>query len=112
MTPAKFFLRYTAVPFVAIVLVVVWAFNRESGEVDARQYAALVAAYPGFSPPMKAEIDDAMRDGKLDKAEYAAIVRHSLDAGYVLDWPAAASSVDVERGRLLGLVKSDDRGNP
>lgn len=46
MTPAKFFLRYTAIPFVAIVLVVAWAISRESGEIDARQYAALAAAYP------------------------------------------------------------------
>lgn len=107
MTPAKFFLRYTAIPFAAIVLVVGWAFHRESGEIDARQYAALVAAYPGFSSGLKEEVAQAMRAGKLDKADYAAIVRHSLNQGYVLDWPARDAGLNDERGKLLGLVNSD-----
>lgn len=109
MTPPKFFLRYTAVPFVALVLVGGWAFNHESGEIGARQYAALVAAYPGFSQNLKDEIDQAMHSGKLDKADYASIVRHSLEQGYVLDWPATDTDLNGERGRLLGLVKNDER---
>ncbi len=109
MTPAKFFLRYTAIPFIAIMLVVGWAFLRESGEIDARQYAALVVAYPDFSPRLRDEVADAVRAGRLGKADYAAIVRHSLDAGYVLDWPTRDAGLDAERGRLLGLVNSDAR---
>jgi hypothetical protein len=109
MTPAKFFLRYTAIPFVAIVLVVGWAFLRESGEIDARQYAALVTAYPDLSPGLRDEVAQALQSGKLDKAAYAAIVRHSLDQGYVLDWPARDAGLDAERGKLLGLVNSDAR---
>jgi hypothetical protein len=107
MTPAKFFLRYTAVPFVAIVLVVVWALNRESGEIDARQYAALVAAYPSFTPNLKQEVGAALHDGKLSKSAYGTIMRDALERGYVLDWPASTGNVDSERGRLLGLVGSD-----
>ncbi|MET3817923.1 hypothetical protein ACVK00_002689 [Burkholderia sp. PvR073] len=113
MTPAKFFLRYTVIPFFAIVLVAVWAFNRESGEVDARQYAALVAAYPSFTPKLKHEVADAMRgSGRLGKADYDAIMRDALDAGYVVDWPAATDDVGGERGRLLGLVNSDRPASP
>lgn len=107
MTAAKFFLRYTLVPFVAIVLVVVWAFNRESDEIDARQYAALVAAYPSFTPDLRDEVNRAMRDGKLAKSDYASIVRDSLNHGYVLDWSSTNVDLNAERGKLLGLVKSD-----
>lgn len=107
MTAAKFFLRYTAVPFVAIVLVVVWALNRESGEIDARQYAALVAAYPGFTPDLQDEVNRAMRDGKLAKSDYSSIVRDSLNHGYVLDWSSTGTDLNTERGKLLGLVKND-----
>ncbi|NTZ09894.1 hypothetical protein [Burkholderia metallica] len=108
MTPAKFFLRYTAIPFVAIVLVAVWAFHRESGEIDARQYAALVAAYPSFTPKLKREVADALHgSGRLGKADYDAIMRDALEAGYVVDWPTATDDVGSERGRLLGLVNGD-----
>ncbi|MBR8335282.1 hypothetical protein KDW69_26890 [Burkholderia ambifaria] len=117
MTPAKFFLRYTVIPFFAIVLVAVWAFNRESGEVDARQYAALVAAYPSFTPKLKREVADAMHgsgsgSGRLRKTDYDAIMRDALDAGYVMDWPAATEDVGGERGRLLGLVNGDRPASP
>lgn len=112
MTPAKFFLRYTVIPFVAIVLVAVWAFNRESGEIDARQYAALAAAYPNFTPKLKREVADALRGGRLAKNDYATIMRDALEAGYVIDWPAAASDVGSERGRLLGAVNSDAPASP
>ncbi|KVK85875.1 hypothetical protein [Burkholderia sp. MSMB1498] len=105
MTAAKFFLRYTLVPFVAIVLVVVWTFNRESDEIDARQYAALVAAYPGFTPDLQSEVNRAMRDGKLAKSDYSSIVRDSLNHGYVLDWSSPGGDLNAERGKLLGLVK-------
>ncbi|HDR9588771.1 hypothetical protein [Burkholderia stabilis] len=107
MTLAKFFLRYTVIPFAAIVLVAVWAFTRESGEIDARQYAALVAAYPSFTPKLKHEVADALRDGRLAKADYGTIMRDALDAGYVIDWPPATDDVSSERGRLLGLVNSE-----
>ena len=107
MTPATFFLRFTVIPFAAIVLVAVWAFNRESGEIDARQYAALVAAYPSFTPKLKHEVADALRGGRLAKADYDAIMRDALEAGYVVDWPTPTDDVNAERGRLLGLVNSD-----
>ncbi|AIO49131.1 MULTISPECIES: hypothetical protein [Burkholderia] len=107
MTLAKFFLRYTVIPFAAIVLVAVWAFNRESDEIDARQYAALVAAYPSFTPTLKHEVADALRGGRLAKADYGAIMRDALDAGFVVDWPAPTDDVGGERGRLLGLVNGD-----
>jgi hypothetical protein len=107
MTPAKFFLRYTAIPFVAIVLAAGWALNRESGEIDARQYAALAAAYPSFTPKLKREVADALRGGRLAKADYGTIMRDALEAGYVIDWPAAADDVGSERGRLLGVVDGD-----
>ncbi|WP_176050723.1 hypothetical protein [Burkholderia sp. BCC1644] len=107
MTLAKFFLRFTVIPFAAIVLVAVWAFNRESGEIDARQYAALTAAYPSFTPKLKHEVADALQGGKVGKADYGAITRDALDAGFVLDWPAVTDDVGSERGRLLGLVNSE-----
>lgn len=107
MTLAKFFLRYTVIPFAAIVLVAVWAFNRESGEIDARQYAALVAAYPSFMPKLKHEVADALRDGRIGKADYGMLMRDALEAGFVVDWPTVTDDVGSERGRLLGLVNSD-----
>ncbi|MCA7954647.1 hypothetical protein LGM43_30710 [Burkholderia seminalis] len=110
MTLAKFFLRHTVIPFAAIVLVAVWAFHRESGEIDARQYAAQVAAYPSFTPKLKQEVADALRGGKVGKvgkADYGAIMRDALDAGFVVDWPAVTDDVGSERGRLLGLVNGD-----
>ncbi|WP_175905263.1 hypothetical protein [Burkholderia seminalis] len=107
MTLAKFFLRHTVIPFAAIVLVAVWAFHRESGEIDARQYAARVAAYPSFTPKLKREVADALRGGKVGKADYGAIMRDARDAGFVVDWPAVTDDVGSERGRLLGLVNGD-----
>lgn len=107
MTLAKFFLRHTVIPFAAIVLVAVWAFHRESGEIDARQYAARVAAYPSFTPKLKHEVADALRGGKVGKADYGAIMRDALDAGFVVDWPAMTDDVGSKRGRLLGLVNGD-----
>lgn len=107
MTLAKFFLRHTVIPFAAIVLVAVRAFNRESGEIDARQYAARVAAYPSFTPKLKHEVADALRGGKVGKADYGAIMRDALDAGFVADWPAVTDDVGSARGRLLGLVNGD-----
>ncbi|MBR8146061.1 hypothetical protein KDW55_08120 [Burkholderia sp. AU19243] len=113
MTLAKFFLRYTVIPLVAIALVAVWAFERESGEIDARQYAALVAAYPSLTSKLKHEVADALRgDGRLAKADYDAIMRDALEAGYVVDWPAATDDVGGERGRLLGLVNGDRPASP
>ncbi|RQS83879.1 hypothetical protein [Burkholderia seminalis] len=106
MTLAKFFLRHTVIPFAAIVLVAVRAFNRESGEIDARQYAARVAAYPSFTPKLKHEVADALRGGKVGKADYGAIMRDALDAGFVVDWPAVTDDVGSAR-RLLGLVNGD-----
>lgn len=106
MTPAKFFLRYTAIPFVAIVLVVAWAISRESGEIDARQYAALAAAYPSFTPGLRQEVGAALHDGKLSKSAYGTIMRDALERGYVLDCPPTTGDVDRERGRLIGLVNS------
>ncbi|WP_367189980.1 hypothetical protein [Burkholderia sp. Ed8] len=107
MTLAKFFLRHTVIPFAAIVQVAVRAFNRESGEIDARQYAARVAAYPSFTPKLKHEVADALRGGKVGKADYGAIMRDALDAGFVVDWPAVTDDVGSARGRLLGLVNGD-----
>ncbi|WP_343727667.1 hypothetical protein [Burkholderia seminalis] len=107
MTLAKFFLRHTVIPFAAIVLVAVWALHRESGEIDARQYAARVAAYPSFTPKLKHEVADALRGGKVGKADYGAIMRDALDAGFVADWPAVTDDVGSARGRLLGLVNGD-----
>ncbi|MDN7589169.1 hypothetical protein [Burkholderia seminalis] len=107
MTLAKFFLRHAVIPFAAIVLVAVWVFHRESGEIDARQYAARVAAYPSFTPKLKHEVADALRGGKVGKADYGAIMRDALDAGSVVDWPAVTDDVGSERGRLLGLVNGD-----
>ncbi|QQK02441.1 hypothetical protein JFN94_15375 [Burkholderia anthina] len=113
MTPAKFFLRFTVIPFVAIVLVAVWAFNRESGEIDARQYAALVAAYPSFTPKLKHEVAHALRGSdRLGKADYDAIMRDALEAGYIVDWPTPTNDMSAERGRLLGLVNSDQPAAP
>lgn len=86
MTLAKFFLRYTVIPFAAIVL---------------------VAAYPSFTPTLKHEVADALRGGRLAKADYGAIMRDALDAGFVVDWPAPTDDVGGERGRLLGLVNGD-----
>jgi hypothetical protein len=48
MTPIKFILRYTAIPFTAIVAVIIWAAIPSSKEIDARQYAALSRAYTSF----------------------------------------------------------------
>ncbi|WP_175822938.1 hypothetical protein [Burkholderia sp. BCC0419] len=107
MTLAKFFLRYTVIPSAAIALAAVWGFNRESGEIDARQYAALVAAYPSFTPKLKHEVADALRGGRLAKADYGTIMRDALDAGFVIDWPDPTDDVGRERGRLLGLVNGD-----
>lgn len=97
MTLRKFFLRYTAVPFLAIVLVSAWALRRESVEIDARQYASLVTAYRGFPPVLQRAVSRAMHDGRIDKSEYADLMRESLRLGYTLTWPAAS---DDERPGL------------
>ncbi len=79
MTPVKFILRYTAVPLMAIVAVVLWA-----------------------------SIADAMKSGKLSKWDYSSLVRHSLDDGIVLDWPPEdKADITGERARLVALVKAD-----
>lgn len=108
MTPLRFVLSYTAVPFVAIVTVVTWASLHASAEIDARQYAALSAAYATFPADLRHEVADAMQSGKLTKSEYSSLVRHSLDDGVVLDWPAQGETdVAAERAKLAALVKAD-----
>ncbi|MFM0500024.1 hypothetical protein [Paraburkholderia caffeinilytica] len=108
MSPVKFILRYTAVPLMAIIAVVCWASFRTSGEIDARQYASLSAAFASFPPDLRRDIADAMKSGKLSKWDYSSLVRESLDDGIVLDWPQTASTdVAAERAALAALVKAD-----
>jgi hypothetical protein len=87
MTPVKFILRYTVVPLMAIVAVVLWASLHASVEIDARQYASLSEAYASFPVDLRRDILDAMKSGKLSKWDYSSLVRQSLDDGIVLDWP-------------------------
>lgn len=108
MTPIKFILRYTAVPFAAIVAVVFWASRHTSAEVDARQYAALSSAYSSFPADLRRDIGEALQSGKLSKWDYSSLVRESLDDGVVLDWSSDGNGdVAVERKRLTALVKAD-----
>jgi hypothetical protein len=104
--PTKFFLRYTAVPFTAIVLVASWALNRQSLEIDARQYASLVIAYGQFPPSLKSETAAAMKAGQISKSDYAAISRDALNSGSILDWPEHPGSADEERARLQAQIKA------
>lgn len=108
MTPVKFILRYTAVPLMAIVAVVIWASLHSSVEIDARQYAALSAAYASFPLDLRRHVADAMKSGKLSKWDYSSLVRKSLDDGIALDWPPEdRTGLDGERARLAALVKAD-----
>ncbi|HEF5875455.1 TPA: hypothetical protein SAY52_006160 [Burkholderia cenocepacia] len=112
MTLAMRFLRDTVIPSAAIVPVAVRAFDRESGEIDARQSAVLVAAYPSFTPKLKREVTDALRGGRLATTDGGTIMRDALDAGFAVDWPAAADDVGSERGRLLGFVNGEPPASP
>ncbi|KAE8761269.1 hypothetical protein FSO04_04535 [Paraburkholderia madseniana] len=108
MTPIKFILRYTAVPFMAIVAVVSWASHHASAEIDARQYAALSGGYASFPVDLRRGIGQALQSGKLSKWDYSSLVRESLDDGVVLDWPSDdQESVATEREKLTVLVKAD-----
>jgi hypothetical protein len=108
MTPIKFILRYTAVPFMAIVAVVSWASLHSSAEIDARQYAALSGAYASFPVDLRRDIRQALQSGKLSKWDYSSLVRESLNDGVVLDWPSDdKEDVATEREKLAALVKAD-----
>ncbi len=108
MTPIKFILRYTAVPFMAIVAVVSWVSLHASAEIDARQYAALSVAYASFPADLRRDIGQALQSGKLSKWDYSSLVRQSLDDGVVLGWPQNdKNDVAAERERLTALVKAD-----
>ncbi len=108
MTPIKFVLRYTAIPFLAIVAVWFYASPRSFDEIDARQYAALSGAYASFPADLKHDVGQALQSGKLSKWDYASLVRESLDDGIVLDWPADyKGDVATEREKLTAIVKAD-----
>ena len=108
MTPIKFILRYTAIPFTAIVAVVIWAAVPSSQEIDARQYAALSHAYRSFPAPFRREIVDAMAHGRITDWQYQTLVRDSLANGVALDWPATGlSDVAAERRKLAALIQAD-----
>jgi hypothetical protein len=102
--PTQFFLRYTAVPLAAIVLVASWALNRESQEIDARQYASLVIAYGQLPQALKSEVAKAMKDGKISKSRYATLSRDALNSGTILDWPEHPGSADEERAHLQAEI--------
>jgi hypothetical protein len=108
MSPAQFVLRYTAVPLIAIVAVVIWTSIPSSKEIDARQYAALSDAYTDFPPQFRREIANAMKHDRINDWDYQALTRQSLRDGIALDWPATgASDVVAERHKLAVLVHSD-----
>jgi len=108
MTPIKFVLRYTAIPFAAIVAVVVWAVVPSSKEIDARQYAALSRGYASFPLPFRHEISESMEQGRISDRHYQTLVRDSLGNGVALDWPASGvADVAAERQRLTELLKAD-----
>lgn len=108
MTPVKFVLRYTAVPFMAIVAVATWTSLHISAEIDARQYASLSTSYASFPPDLRRGIAEAMNAGKVSKSDYSSLVRQSLDDGLVLDWPTEdRTDVAGERAKLMALVKAD-----
>ena len=108
MTPIKFVLRYTAIPFAAIVAVVVWAVVPSSKEIDARQYAALSRGYASFPLPFRHEISEAMDEGRISDRRYQTLVRDSLGNGVALEWPASGvADVAAERRKLAELLKAD-----
>ncbi|KVN39702.1 hypothetical protein WJ63_29710 [Burkholderia pyrrocinia] len=108
MTPIKFILRYTAIPFTAIVAVVIWAAVPSSQEIDARQYAALSHAYQSFPAAFRHEIVEAMAHGRISDWQYQTLVRDSLANGVALDWPATGvSDVAAERRKLAVLIQAD-----
>jgi hypothetical protein len=108
MTPVKFVLSYTAVPFLAVVAVVAWATLHASAEIDARQYASLSTSYASFPADLRHEIANDMKSGKLSKSDYSSLVRQSLDDGVVLNWPSEGrTGVAGERAKLVALVKAD-----
>ncbi|MFL9987344.1 hypothetical protein [Paraburkholderia sediminicola] len=108
MSPAKFVIRYTAVPLIAIAGVVIWTSVPASKEIDARQYAALSDAYTDFPPQFRREIAGAMKHDRITDWDYQALARQSLKDGIALDWPATgASDVIAERHKLAVLVHSD-----
>lgn len=108
MTPIKFILRYTAIPFTAILAVVAWTSVPSSKEVDARQYAAFSRAYTSFPVAFRHEISDAMDHGRISDWQYQTLVRDSLANGVALDWPASGvSDVALERQKLAALIQAD-----
>ncbi|NLP64970.1 hypothetical protein [Paraburkholderia sacchari] len=108
MTPIKFVLRYTAIPFTAIVAVVIWAAVPSSKEVDARQYAALSRAYTSFPVAFRREISDAMDHGRISDWRYQTLVRDSLANGVALDWPTSGvDELALERQKLGALIHAD-----
>lgn len=108
MTPIKFILRYTAIPFLAIVAVVIWTVIPTSKEIDARQYAALSRTYASFPLSFRREIADAMDDGQINDRNYQTLVRDSLGSGVALDWPTTGvGDIDTERRRLAEQVQAD-----
>jgi len=108
MTPVKFILRYTAIPFTAIVAVVIWTVIPSSKEIDARQYAALSRAYASFPLPFGHEISEAMDHGRINDRRYQALVRDSLGNGVALDWPASGvGGIADERQKLAELIQAD-----
>jgi len=104
MKPIQFFLRYTLVPFVAIVIVASWAITKESTEIDARQYASLAEAYPQLPQGIKHELSASMKDGKISKSRYGTITRDAMNSGVILDWPQTPQGVADERARLKALI--------
>ncbi|ERJ39340.1 hypothetical protein L810_6010 [Burkholderia sp. AU4i] len=108
MTPIKFILRYTAIPFTAIVAVVIWTVIPSSKEIDARQYAALSRAYASFPLPFRREISETMDHGRINDRRYQTLVRDSLGNGVALDWPASGvSALADERQKLAELIQAD-----
>jgi hypothetical protein len=106
MKPIQFFLRYTLVPFVAIVLVASWAITKESTEIDARQYASLAEAYPQLPQGIKHELSESMKGNKISKSRYATLTRDAMNSGVILDWPPTPHGVAEERGRLKALIEA------
>jgi hypothetical protein len=101
MTPIKFILRYTAVPFMAIVAVVSWALLHSSAEIDARQYAALSGAYASFPVDLRRDIGQALQSGRLSKRDYSSLVRESLDDGVISRTPRIRSALRILGFRLI-----------
>lgn len=108
MTPTKFILRYTAIPFTAILAVVIWTVIPSMKEIDARQYAALSRAYASFPLPFRREISETMDDGRINDRRYQTLVRDSLGNGLALDWPASGvGDIAAERQKLAELIQAD-----